>query len=193
MLNVAAWPAGMRVIVRKERPHPGAQLRFTDIDGHCFTCFATNTKRGQLADLELRPRRRAGAKAGSGAPRTPGSQPAPPRLCAEPAMVRDRRPGLRTPRLDPTAHPHRPSPPLGTQTPAAPAVLRRRAHRLRQPVPAVPASPPDGPGPARSPPRSPTSRPSRPADQPKPSLRPGSAPCGPVEPRPPGATARLPH
>ena len=49
----------MRVIVRKERPHPGAQLRFTDIDGHRFTCFATDAKHGQLADLELRHRRRA--------------------------------------------------------------------------------------------------------------------------------------
>ena len=49
----------MRVIVRKERPHPGAQLRFTDVDGHRFTCFATSTKGGQLADLELRHRRRA--------------------------------------------------------------------------------------------------------------------------------------
>ena len=59
MLDLAAWPTGMRVIVRKERPHPGAQLRFTDIDGHRFTCFATSTKGGQLADLELRHRRRA--------------------------------------------------------------------------------------------------------------------------------------
>jgi hypothetical protein len=49
----------MRVIVRKERPHPGAQLRFTDIDGCRFTCFATSTRGGQLADLELRHRRRA--------------------------------------------------------------------------------------------------------------------------------------
>ncbi len=49
----------MRLIVRKERPHPSAQLRFTDIDGHRFTYFATDTKGGQLADLELRHRRRA--------------------------------------------------------------------------------------------------------------------------------------
>ena len=49
----------MRVIVRKERPHPGAQLRFTDIDGHRFTALATDAKKGQLADLELRHRRRA--------------------------------------------------------------------------------------------------------------------------------------
>ena len=59
MLDLAAWPKGMRVIVRKERPHPGAQLRLTDIDGHRFTCFATSTRGGQLADLELRHRRRA--------------------------------------------------------------------------------------------------------------------------------------
>jgi Transposase DDE domain group 1 len=59
MLDLSSWPAGMRVIVRKERPHPGAQLRFTDIGGHRFTAFATSTKGGQLAGLELRHRRRA--------------------------------------------------------------------------------------------------------------------------------------
>src|ERR1022692_3204597 len=59
MLDLEGWPKGMRVIVRKERPHPGAQLRFTDIDGCRFTCFANSTRGGQLADLELRHRRRA--------------------------------------------------------------------------------------------------------------------------------------
>jgi hypothetical protein len=59
MLNLSSWPKDMRVIVRKERPHPGAQLRFTDIGGHRFTCFATSIKGGQLPDLELRHRRRA--------------------------------------------------------------------------------------------------------------------------------------
>ena len=59
MLDLSAWPDGMRVIVRKERPHPGAQLRFTDPGGHRFTCFATDARKGQLADLELRHRRRA--------------------------------------------------------------------------------------------------------------------------------------
>jgi hypothetical protein len=49
----------MRVIIRKERPHPGAQLRFTDRDGLRLTAFATNTHAGQLPDLELRHRRRA--------------------------------------------------------------------------------------------------------------------------------------
>jgi hypothetical protein len=63
MLDLTSWPKGMRLIVRKERPHPGAQLRFTDVDGHRFTCFVTGTRPGgrggQLADLELRHRRRA--------------------------------------------------------------------------------------------------------------------------------------
>jgi hypothetical protein len=59
MLDLTSWPKGMRVIAGKERPHPGAQLRFTDIDGHRFTCFVTNTRGGKLAELELRHRRRA--------------------------------------------------------------------------------------------------------------------------------------
>ncbi len=59
LMDLSGWPPGMQVIVRKERPHPGAQLRITDVDGNRITAFATNTPRGQLADLELRHRRRA--------------------------------------------------------------------------------------------------------------------------------------
>ena len=59
LMDLTGWPAGMRVIVRKERPHPGAQLRFEDVEGMRITAFATNTVRGQLPDLELRHRRRA--------------------------------------------------------------------------------------------------------------------------------------
>lgn len=59
LIDLTDWPPGMRVIVRKERPHPGAQLRFTDRDGLRLTAFATNATRGQLADLELLHRRRA--------------------------------------------------------------------------------------------------------------------------------------
>ncbi|GAB3869716.1 IS1380 family transposase [Nocardioides maradonensis] len=54
------WPAGMRVIARRERPHPGAQLRLTDHNGWRITCFATNT-RGPgwtLPALEVRHRQR---------------------------------------------------------------------------------------------------------------------------------------
>jgi hypothetical protein len=63
LLNLSRWPAGMRVIARVERPHPGAQLRITDHDGNRVTAFATNTAPGgagtQIAALELRHRRRA--------------------------------------------------------------------------------------------------------------------------------------
>ena len=63
LLDLTGWPPGMRVIVRKERPHPGAQLRITDVNGWRVTGFATNTPAGgpgsQLPELELRHRRRA--------------------------------------------------------------------------------------------------------------------------------------
>ncbi|MFM9616161.1 IS1380 family transposase [Streptomyces niveiscabiei] len=56
------WAKGMRLIVRKERPHPGAQLRITDADGMRITCFATNTPDRPIAELELRHRLRARAE-----------------------------------------------------------------------------------------------------------------------------------
>ncbi|GGZ28986.1 hypothetical protein GCM10010327_69120 [Streptomyces nitrosporeus] len=56
------WPTGMRLVVRKERPHPGAQLRITDADGMRITCFATNTAGRPVAELELRHRLRARAE-----------------------------------------------------------------------------------------------------------------------------------
>jgi hypothetical protein len=60
-----AWPAGMRVIVRRERPHPGAQLSlFEEADGYRYQLFATNTvlqsgRLGQIAFLEARHRAHA--------------------------------------------------------------------------------------------------------------------------------------
>ncbi|MEU0648334.1 IS1380 family transposase [Streptomyces umbrinus] len=56
------WPKDIRLIVRKERPHPGAQLRLTDADGMRLTCFATNTVGWPIAELELRHRLRARAE-----------------------------------------------------------------------------------------------------------------------------------
>lgn len=59
LVHLSGWPAGMRLIVRKERPHPGAQLRFTDRNGLRLTTFVTNAVVGSLQILELRHRRRA--------------------------------------------------------------------------------------------------------------------------------------
>jgi hypothetical protein len=58
-LAAAGWPECMRVIVRRERPHPGAQLTFSDIHGYRFQAFATDTRTGQLAHLEARHRAHA--------------------------------------------------------------------------------------------------------------------------------------
>lgn len=87
---------GIRLIVRKEHPHPGAQLRFTDADEMRLTCFAINTKPNPIAAPELaappaRPRR-------GPHPRRPHhrpAQPSPARHRAEPDLAGDRpdRPG----------------------------------------------------------------------------------------------------
>ena len=53
------WPVGMRVMARRERPHPGAQLRLTDADGWRITVFATNVQGGRVAEHELLHRQRA--------------------------------------------------------------------------------------------------------------------------------------
>jgi hypothetical protein len=56
------WPPGMRILARRERPHPGAQLRITDADGWRITVFATNVVGGRLAELEVQHRLRARAE-----------------------------------------------------------------------------------------------------------------------------------
>lgn len=125
MRLAAAWHrrcGGMHVIVCKERPHRGAQLRLDDVDGTRITTFATNTRSGQLADLELRHRCRARCEDRIRVAKTPGcatcrsgpshttrsgapSSPSPAACC-----------------LDGDARSHRPwNPPLGTlEVPTAP-------------------------------------------------------------------------
>lgn len=103
MLDLTGWPAGMRIIIRKERPHPGAQLRLTDADGHRIT-----------APQHQHPHR-AAATPGTAAPPTgPLRRPDPPRQRHRPQrtatarvrpeqdLVRPRGVGGRPDRLDPT-------------------------------------------------------------------------------------------
>jgi hypothetical protein len=63
LVDLSGWPQGSRLILRKERPHPGAQLTFTDADGHRITALLTDTPPslvpGQAAGLELRHRQHA--------------------------------------------------------------------------------------------------------------------------------------
>ena len=63
MLDLARWTKtcpDMRVIVRRELPHPGATLDAFEVrDGYRYQAFTTNTARGQLAFLEARHRAHA--------------------------------------------------------------------------------------------------------------------------------------
>nr|WP_269326632.1 IS1380 family transposase [Kineosporia mesophila] len=65
--RLKTWPAGMRIIVRREKPHPGAQLSlFEQHEGWRYQVIATNTPattRGQLAQIAvLEARHRAQAR-----------------------------------------------------------------------------------------------------------------------------------
>ena len=57
-LDLAGWPEGSRAICRRERPHPGAQLSFSDHQGHRFQALLTNQE-GDPVALEARHRARA--------------------------------------------------------------------------------------------------------------------------------------
>ncbi len=59
MVDLSAWPEGSRLIVRRERPHPGAQLSFTDHDGYRFQAILTDQPDPEIAVLECRHRQHA--------------------------------------------------------------------------------------------------------------------------------------
>jgi hypothetical protein len=58
-VELSPWPQRSRVIVRRERPHPGAQLSFTDHDGYRFQAILTDQPDPQIASIERRHRQRA--------------------------------------------------------------------------------------------------------------------------------------
>jgi hypothetical protein len=51
-LDLSNWPQGTRAICRRERPHPGAQLSFTDHNGYRFQVFITNQQGKRIERLE---------------------------------------------------------------------------------------------------------------------------------------------
>jgi Transposase DDE domain group 1 len=59
LVDLSAWPEGSRLIVRRERPHPGAQLSFTDADGYRFQAILTDQQDTNIAPVECRHRQRA--------------------------------------------------------------------------------------------------------------------------------------
>ena len=55
-LDLSAWPEGTRAICRREEPHAGAQLTFTDVNGYRFQVFITDQQDDDIAYLEARHR-----------------------------------------------------------------------------------------------------------------------------------------
>src|SRR5919106_865308 len=58
-VDLSGWPGGARLIVRRERPHPGAQLSFSDHDGHRFQAILTDQPDQDIAVIECRHRQHA--------------------------------------------------------------------------------------------------------------------------------------
>ena len=56
LIDLTTWGENLRLIARRERPHPGAQLSLFDThEGWRHQCFLTNST-GEIATLELRQR-----------------------------------------------------------------------------------------------------------------------------------------
>jgi len=51
-LDLSSWPTGTRAICRREKPHPGAQLKFTDHQGFRFQVFITDQTDADIVELE---------------------------------------------------------------------------------------------------------------------------------------------
>lgn len=114
LIDLGSWPEGSRLILRKERPHPGAQLSFTDVDGHRITAILTTTTPGIVpgptAGLETAaPSARPSRGPDPGGQGHRAAQPSLPSLERERRLARDR--------------PHRGRPPLLDQT----DLFRRRS------------------------------------------------------------------
>ena len=81
LVQMSGWPAGTRLILRKERPHPGAQLRFTDSEGLRVTAFITDTpavwSQANSADSNCATASTPGWRTGSVKPRPPGCATCP--------------------------------------------------------------------------------------------------------------------
>jgi Transposase DDE domain group 1 len=121
-LDLSAWPPGTRAICRRERPHPGAQLSFSDAGGHRFQVILTNQKGSRIARLEQVHRQRAAIEdSGTLRQGLRAAQPALPFVCHERRLA-----GAR-------AHRHRPA-----LLDKAAAASRHEARRLRTEAPQVP-------------------------------------------------------
>lgn len=81
--HLTGWPDGMRIIVRRERPHPGARVaqdRLDDAEGYRLTVFATDTRAvGSPRPSSYATANEPAVRTGSAAPRTPACATSPSR------------------------------------------------------------------------------------------------------------------
>ena len=63
LIDLHQWPIGTRLICRRERPHPGAQLSLFDtVEGFRHQCFITNQTNPDVVALERQHRQRGRAE-----------------------------------------------------------------------------------------------------------------------------------
>ena len=169
-LDLTPWPEGSRVIIRRERPHPGAQLKFTDHEGHRFQATLTDLT-GDMVEIERLHRGRGDAENLIRGAKQTGLENLPFRefnlnavwlelsLIAQDLIAWTQRLCLDRRARD-----------LRTQSAALPAAAHRRTALPSTPAARSCASQRTGHGPASSPPRSPgyASCQHPPADQPRP-------------------------
>ena len=137
LVDLSAYPDGTRMIVRRERPHPGAQLSLFDtIEGLRHQVFVTDTPRGRLLAAAARaapprPRPRRGPH-----PHRQGHRlrPVPVPPCSPSTRLARTRPDRHRPaRLDPNPAAGRRTRPGRAEEAALPAPARRRPHRAHRP------------------------------------------------------------
>src|SRR5215217_2108169 len=133
-VDLSSWPEGSRLIVRRERPHPGAQLSFTDHDGHRFQAILTDQVDHNIAELECRHRQRP--RRGPH-PRRQGHRPGQVPVqgaCAQRGVAGDRHARPRPDHLDSGAAARRRTSEGRAQAAAPPAAARCRPACLPRPA-----------------------------------------------------------
>jgi hypothetical protein len=138
-LDLTPWPDRSRVILRRERPHPGAQLKFTDADGHRFQATLTDLA-GDAVQIECLHRGRGDAENLVRAAKQTGLENLPFREFALQCRLARAHPHRAGPdRLDPESVPDRRAGRLRTKSASLPAAAHRRQ--------ALVSRPPRGPAP----------------------------------------------